>query len=73
VTITSSATRQPELSSPPSSDSPIFPQPRIAVRRLMPASLRSRLSRGRDRDEPSRVAREQVDAREARPLTVWLE
>src|SRR5439155_11160837 len=51
---------QSELRSPARSDSPILPAPRIAIRI-------------RQDYEPGAVARQQVDAREARPLLVGSE
>src|SRR5687768_1893709 len=82
VTTISSGFRQPVESSPASSDSPIFPAPRIAIRRLStamdlslggyPCSRPPPASRGK-RQQAAGEAREQIDAREAGPLAVWRE
>src|SRR5581483_8548349 len=74
---TSVGSRQPELSRPPSSDWPIFPQPRIAIRRFIARVYAARFAafsrRARNREQTVCGAGEQVDAGESRPLAVGLE
>src|SRR5256885_9504096 len=67
----SEASRQPELSKPERRASPIRPPPRIAIFLFMPESL-GRASRGQ-RYQAAAEAGEEIHAREARPLSVWLE
>src|SRR5262249_2087115 len=71
VATISPGSRQPPLSSPLSSDSPIVPVPRMATRRsAMCGSLGG--GRLRDRDQPARPGLQQVDARQPGPLAVGL-
>src|SRR6266508_3966503 len=72
VATISDGLRQPVDSRPASSASPIFPQPRMAMRRAS-IVMRESLGRRPQRDEAPAVAGHQVDARQALPLAVGLE
>src|SRR3954465_220461 len=74
VATISPGSRQPPLSRPRSSDSPIVPAPMIATRRASTAMAESLGGvRVRQCDQPGAVGVEQVHARETGPLAVGLE